>query len=396
MGQPKQYTLILLSGVLSTMLFILCFNLLLAKQYGYPDRFQRASEWQEKTHGITMALIQGRNSVPFKILRLNDRLPNINAVVFGSSTAMGIESNMFPSGIRIYNFSQFANFLNAIIGQVEYVLDHDEQVQYMFVPLEWAIGFLYFPGEPPATDLSSVHVLQQIAADDKKPSWSIAIKDALSYPKIANLMGVFEAIVSSDDKIVSFREAFTQRNGDEYYCQDGLAKDYEPDLRGRCNGFRYDGSLHFRRASNFPTNPRSIMKDSLRVHSFVRNVLQMTKGHPRAELLERLGEQARRLERRGGRLVFFMPPVYSRLEAIVLEQPDVGDYLRRTKAEVSQWAVNNRFVLLDFGPSENFGCIASEFADGAHATASCYRKIFNAVWQMHPDLMQLPSKMKQE
>ena len=379
----KKYAWILFGCVLAPMLLIFSINLLLLRQPRNPDRFVRASEWQEKTRGITMVLLLRSDNGPVKTLRLNDRLPDINAVVFGSSTAMSFQADMFPPGVRIYNFSQPGNPLSATIGEVEYILDHHENIRWMFVPLEWAIGFLYSSAEPPAADLSRAHVLQVIEATDRPLPWKAAIKEALSYQIIKNQFATLRRILASSDKLGSFRSTFLLREGDDYICEDGLARDFEPDSRGSCFGFRYDGSMNFHIQ---PTSQRFIMEETLKVGSFVRNVLPGTKGQPRQAYLDRLAKHAHRLEQRGGRMVFFMPALLPGLEAEVLKQPDVGDYLRRTKSVISQWAEANKVVVFDFGPSEKFGCVASEFADGLHSSPPCYRKVLDATWRANPRL----------
>jgi hypothetical protein len=394
MARFKRYTWVLLGGVFVPVLFVLGFNLLLAKLNSSSDRFLRASEWQEKTHGLTIAQISGWDNGPFKILRLNDRLPNINAVVFGSSTSMGIQADMFPPPIRIYNFTHSANPLPNITGEVQYVLDRFENVRWMFVPIDWAMALLFVPGKPAVVDLSRAHVLQAIAVADKPPHWGIAIKEALSYPKIINLYKIMRAIVLSNEKIGSLRHFFSERSSDEqeYNCWAGVAKDFEPDARSTCFGFQYDGSMDFHKPTT-QDDGRALMRDALQPHTFVTEVIPMVTIQSQEPLLTRLAEQARRLQHRGGRMIFYMPPLLPGLEAAILEHPDVGAYKRRTKAIVSQWAKDNKLALLDFGPSENFGCIASEFVDGPHPVPACYRKAFDATWQMHPEFLRLPDKL---
>jgi len=381
MAQFKTYAWLLLISILAPVLLVGGFNLFALRQPRNPDRFAEASAWQEKTHGITMVLLQRSDNGPFKALRLNDRLRDINAVVFGASTSMAIRDDMFPAGVRIYNFSQPGNPLSSTIGQAQYVLDHDDGIKWMFVPLDWAVGFLYFPADPPQTDLSPAHVLQVVNASDKPLPWGSAIREAFSYPVIRNQYETLRRVFTSNDK--SFRSMFLSRVSDDYHCDGNLAKDYEPDGRGNCFGFRYDGSLNYVLP---PNNPRAILETSLKANSFVRSVLPMTKGQPRQLFLDRLAEQARRLEQRGGRMIFFMPPLFPELEAMVLKQPDVGDYLRHTKSAIAQWAEQNKLVVFDFGPSEKFGCVASEFGDGVHGAWPCYRKAFDAAWRAHPGL----------
>jgi hypothetical protein len=113
----------------------------------------------------------------------------------------------------------------------------------------------------------------------------------------------------------------------------------------------------------------------------------MTKGEPQAKYLSRLAVLARRLESRGGKMIFFMPPLFPGLEAEVLKRPDLGPYLEHTKTVIREWSQSNRLNVLDFGPSEDFGCTTSEFIDGPHSRPDCYRKALNAAWRLYPDLL---------
>ncbi|HYR05893.1 MAG TPA: hypothetical protein VEP71_04350, partial [Gallionella sp.] len=77
-------------------------NILLITHTGNIQRRSNdASAWQQRTHGITFTPTSGNNGL-FKSLRLNDRLPEIDTVVFGSSTVMPIDSSMLPANWHLY------------------------------------------------------------------------------------------------------------------------------------------------------------------------------------------------------------------------------------------------------------------------------------------------------
>ena len=119
--------------------------------------------------------------------------------------------------------------------------------------------------------------------------------------------------------------------------------------------------------------------------------LPVTRGQPREALLDQLAVYANRLEQRGGRMIFFLPPVLPGLQSTILKQPGLGPYLMRAINIVKQWAEMNKLELLDFGPSEDFSCTAEEFVDSAHATPPCYRKAFIKIQQTRPGLFRLPT-----
>ena len=102
--QHARYVTIFAVAAAAVLLPVLALNYLLGvRSLGSGDLVMLASRWQQATHGVTYALPLSENR-PFKSARLFDRLPEINTVVFGSSTAMGITQNAFPEGMRIYNF----------------------------------------------------------------------------------------------------------------------------------------------------------------------------------------------------------------------------------------------------------------------------------------------------
>jgi hypothetical protein len=389
----RRYTWTILAGILMPIALVLALNLLRTNKYRAHDRFLQASEWQEKTHGMTMAVLPGYKgqyrSGPFKVLRLNDRLLAINAMVFGASTAMGIQEDMFPPPIRIYNFAHHANLQTEVMGEIKYALDHFEHVRWMFVPLEWAMGFLFLPGDPKTADLSRAGALHDIETKDTHPIGA-SLKEALSYPQIRALFTILYSALTSNDTRERLYRAFFQSYNDEYLCPNGVTRDYEPYPWRGCvglqAGFQYDGSMDFGRSGN-----ADIQHELVRLSAF----LPPTRGQPREELLDQLAVYANRLEQRGGQMIFFLPPVLPRLQSTILKQPGVGPYLMRAINIVKQWAEINKLELLDFGPSEDFGCTADEFVDGAHATPPCYRKAFTKIQQTRPGLFRLPSRIKQ-
>ena len=77
----KRYVLVTLSLFAAVLAPGVTLNLLLGNRaLGSPEVTRLASEWQQATRGVTYSPPITSNG-PFKILRLHDRLPEINAVV---------------------------------------------------------------------------------------------------------------------------------------------------------------------------------------------------------------------------------------------------------------------------------------------------------------------------
>lgn len=113
----KRFFWILLGCFGATLLPIFLLNLLLLNStLGNNKKALLASQWQQRTHGITYAPTLLDTHL-FKTLRLNDRMPEINTVVLGSSTAMGIGQQAFPNMLQIYNYAQSDHSLSAAIDE---------------------------------------------------------------------------------------------------------------------------------------------------------------------------------------------------------------------------------------------------------------------------------------
>src|SRR5688572_13344943 len=103
------------AGILLTLILVL--NLQLGERaLGGPESTRLASEWQQQSKGVTYGPPTTRTR-PFKSLRLADRINDINAVVLGSSTGMGIRANLLPDSLQAYNFTSTANPTANLVGE---------------------------------------------------------------------------------------------------------------------------------------------------------------------------------------------------------------------------------------------------------------------------------------
>lgn len=360
-----------------TLLPILALNLILvSNSLDSHDNTLLASNWQQVTRGVVNTPSVLDNS-RFKSLRLRDRLPEINTVVFGASTTFAIDQSMFPAPLRIYNFSKNGAGLSTMIGEAEYLLAHADNIKWLIIPLDWSVGFIYQGDAPPSLDLSidpPQAGLQQVSLLQK-------IRDSLSYPRIAGLIKLLKNILFAEHKYAAFRQIFLQLASDEYLCQDGTrAKDFDIQSRGDCRGFRDDGSWTYNGMDRVGDARRLIMLATAFDSKYPQNLLK-TQGVPTPLYLQRLAALAHQAEKRGGAAIFLMPPLISGMEAEFMRHPQWSAYLAKTRQSLFDWAKQENLVLLDAEQSEKFGCATNEFTDEHHATQSCYRKIFSAFWQ---------------
>lgn len=371
----------------ATLLPVFVLNLILLNDtLGNYRKALLASQWQHQTHGITYAPTLS-DSTLFKTLRLNDRMAEIDTVVFGSSTAMGINQQSFPGMLHVYNFAKTGHSLSAVIDEAEYVQQHAPHIKWLLIPLDWSIGFVYQHGEPAVVDLSFATAIQQAQSAATSPPLLDRMRDALSYPRIVNLSKIFKAILRAENKLAAFSGYFLQDSGNDYICPDGTpGKDFDTIHRGTCTGFRFDGSATFANSSRV-NNARSLILSATASSSKYHQNLTLTQGIPDALLLQRLAALGEGAAANGGGIILFLPPLLPGMEAEFLRHPQLSVRLQTTKRTFDEWAKRHRLTILDAGQSERFGCRSDEFLDEHHAVAACYEKLFLSFWHnaLHPD-----------
>lgn len=379
-----RYIAVLLGSLGALLATVLALNLPLGERaQGSPGAVKAASDWQQATRGVTYPPPITVNR-PFKILRLHDRLPEVNAMVFGASSSMGLTADAFPGGIRIYNFAQTGNPLHSTIPEAEDAVERFAgRVQWLFVALDWAVGIPYMPGEPGTMALSSEAALAPAALP--RASLTVRLKEALAWPRVKNLGALVLAVLRSENPAAAFREAFFAQSSSDYRCPDGTpARDFDTINRGICAGFRFDGSATF-------TDGRRV--DAARGLQLVRagaapsskysKAMALTGGEPNPALLRRLAALSAAAAARGGRLILFMPPLIPGLEQALAGSAHAGAAVRRTKSAFGEWAARNGLVVVDAGASEQFGCVTGEFLDEHHAFPECFRKVWSRFWIEH-------------
>lgn len=374
---PSAKYLGVMAGTAAVLLaLILGLNFLLgARALGGPEVTQLASEWQQQSRGVTYAPPITRTR-PFKSLRLAERIKDINAIVLGSSTNMGITASMFPSSLQAYNFTSTANPTSSLVGEAEYLLaKHGDRLRFMLVGLDWSIGMIYHTTPVTVADLSPHTAL---SAESHPPvALHRRIADALSYPKVLALLKALRADLRAGDPVDAFRRTFFDVASAPYPCADGdTARDFDVINRGICRGFRYDGSWTYggdRRLT--PARAAVLAQAAAAPSSKFSKYLCETGGEPNSEYLARFGKAAKDFAARGGRMVFLMPPIIPGMEVAMGGHEPNRICLERTKAVIGQWARQNAITVIDAGRSERYGCEAADFSDEHHAYPQCLGRV---------------------
>lgn len=342
---------------------------------GSAEALRQASAWQQATQGVTYAppITQTR---PFKALRLADRLPEINTLVLGSSTLMGVTADMFPLPMRAYNLALTGNSTASVVAEAEYVERQlGGRIPWIIAGLDWSVGMIYQTDAVGTLDLSAGHAADAYARDPVP--WHKRAEDALTWPKVANLGRVLKAALAAAQPLRALRHALFDIAGEPYRCGDGVqARDFDVINRGLCRGYRYDGSWTFANDSRLtPAQSTMLAMAATASSSKYTRHLCTHGGTPNAEYLRRLGEAAQRHAARGGRMIFMLPPLAPGMEQALLQTPRWKTCLERTKAVLHKWARQFQVSVIDAGAAEKFGCQAMEFSDEHHAYPECNARV---------------------
>jgi hypothetical protein len=369
----RRYFWSIVALVAATVSSVIALNLLLLLNDYRFDKNRLASEWQQQSGGVTYAPPINNNRA-FKTLRLHDRLHEIDTLVFGSSTAMGLTADAL-TGHRVYNFAQSGNGLWSVTGEAEYVIRHwGGRIRTLFIPLDWSLGFIYAPARMNDHDLSIAAV-----SAGPRPPVPVMLREALAMPRVIDLAGILRDILLSRDKGVAFRRFFLEAAGPVYACPDGTpAKDFDTVYRGLCTGFRADGSATFADQKRVSQDTAAVvLARAASASSQYAGALAKTGGQPSEALMNKLSGLIKLARTKGVQTVFFLPPLLPGLDERLAKSAHAGIALARTRQALAQWAAAESVVLIDAGRSERYGCEVIEFVDAHHALPACYRKIFN-------------------
>lgn len=377
------YVVVFVAAAAAVLLPVLALNyLLVERSVGGASMVVAASRWQQAAKGVTYAPPLNATQ-PFKTARIFDRMHEIDTVVFGSSTAMGITQQMFPPGTSLYNFAQTGNGLPMVIGEAEFLRRaQPARFKRFLIPLDWSLGFIYNTDAPLPVTLAPP---DPGAPNEKIRGVTLVmhqLEDALSLPRVKNLFGILHIMLRSPAPAAAFRQVFLQEAGDEYRCADGTpAKDFDTIFRGTCTGFRYDGSATFANLSPVPARRAPALIASALVPSskYVAGLVR-TGGEPNRLLLDGIAALAAGVQRAGGSVILFLPPLLPGMERAFLDATHTGGPLRHTKQALEAWARERNLIIIDAGQSERYGCLVEEFVDEHHALPQCYARIFGRFW----------------
>ena len=381
MVRGKYYLIVFIGVFFSAVAVILALNLILGERgLGSAEAVREASAWQQTTRGVTYSP-PVTHTRAFKAHRFADRGAEVNTLVLGASSLMGITESMFPAPMRMYNFSLTANPTSAIAAEAEFIeRHHANHIRTVLIGLDWAIGMIYHTGGVRALDLMPAATLVNYGAGTIPLQRKLA--DALSSPKVINLGNALRAVIMSGQLITNFEHTFFDMASAEYRCADGSpARDYDVVNRGICLGFRYDGSWTFAGERHLSESRAQLLaRAAAAPSSKFSKYLCETQGEPNAEVLRRLGAYVQRFMGHAGEVIFILPPLIPGMEQEMLKVAASNRCLARTKAVLDAWARQHGVTVIDAAASERFGCKAEEFLDENHAWPECHARILGRYW----------------
>lgn len=244
----RLYIIAIFGVVLMPLLIVLICNMFLYEiDFDNSKVIKQAVDWQLSTHGVVSppletGLVNGKSLCGeelFKIGILKNQLAKTNTLILGSSTAMGIRANMFPSHMHVYNFAHSGQLLSESIEEAQY-FKNIYPVKWLVIDLDWYLGYLYLPNTENIFYFSNITTRKQFSVYQTISK----IRDALSLPRIKALADVYLDILKAKNKKETFVKYFSMYYiGKDYQCPDGtLVKDFNRSYIGKCLGFRQDGS----------------------------------------------------------------------------------------------------------------------------------------------------------
>ena len=190
------------------------------------EKYREAFSWQLQEKGVVGLTDRISRAYKEKFTDyIATRYP-IDTLLFGSSTAMSVTSDMLP-GHTMYNSAKNSNSLSDSISKAEYYLTHFEYIKYIVIGFDWALGKPYQKYIP----------LRYEPKSDQKEEMNLLdkIKDAMSYQRV-------KMVVSN----LSHRFLYQPET---YKCptEDNIGTDafFIPMVPGNCHGYRFDGSATF-------------------------------------------------------------------------------------------------------------------------------------------------------
>jgi len=320
------------------------------------SNYEKAFKWQMEHKGVVGITVNIANEYKQRMLEWRLAKNNVDTLILGSSTVMGIKADMFKDHI-VFNGATNSNPLYYTVPVAKYHSKHTKSVKYIMISFDWALGFPYRPYKKVVHN-PMIKPKTKIGIVDK-------IKDALSYQRVKIVLS-------------NLWDHFFGENTFQYQCpkEDTIGTDqfFATDQPKSCHGFRFDGSAVFPGIGLTQKQWKAYLESGLTKYQkqFEKNL-----GTVDMRYLDDLKEIDKNLKHKGGKLIIQIPPLIPNATTTI-EHRSKQRYEEKMQRLVT-FAKENNITVLDASKSETFGCTYSDFLDAHHAFPSCYQKILTHI-----------------
>lgn len=320
------------------------------------SNYKKAFMWQEENKGVVGITVNIASEYKQRMLEWRIARKNLDTIILGSSTLMGITSDMFKNH-SVFNGATNSNILFYTIAVAKYHSKHSDNIKNIIIGFDWQLGLPYRPYQ----DIKHNPVIE------KKTDTNLVdkIKDAVSYQRVK--------IVLTNLIDHLFTDPMSQ-----YTCptEDTIGTDqfFATDIPKSCRGYRFDGSAIF--PNRYVTEKEWIdtLKNGLEKY---QEQFDINLGTIDSRYLNDFKEISQNLKRKGGKLIILIPPLIPNA-ITTMEEVSKKSYTQKLSKLLS-FAKKNNIIIFNASKSEEFGCTYSDFLDSHHAFPSCYKKILGTL-----------------
>ena len=320
------------------------------------SNYKKAFMWQEKNKGVVGITVNIASEYKQRMLEWRISRKNLDTIILGSSTVMGIKSDMFEN-YSVFNGATNSNILYYTIAVAKYHSSHSNSVKNIIIGFDWQLGLPYRPYKD---------IKHNPAVKNKTHTNFVdKIKDAVSYQRVKIVL------TNVIDNI--FTESVAQ-----YKCptEDNIGTDqfFQTDKPKSCRGYRFDGSAIFPNRHLTEKEWIDTLNNGLEKY---QKQFDTNLGTIDPRYLNDFKEISENLKRKGGKLIIHIPPLMPNATT-TMEHVAQKSYMKKISTLLN-FAKQNNITVLDASKSEKFGCTYNDFLDPHHAFPSCYKKILGTL-----------------
>ena len=316
------------------------------------SNYEKAFQWQMENKGVVGLTVNIASAYKQRMLEWRIAKKDIDTILLGSSTLMGIKEDMFKNH-NVFNGATNSNILYYTIAVAKYHSKYSENIKNIIIGFDWALGLPY----------RSYKDIRHNPGVEKKKDTTLVdkIKDAVSYQRVKivvlNLMDHLFA-----DSIAQYKCPTEDTIGTDQF--------FQTDIPKSCRGYRFDGSAIFPNRHVTQKEWIDTLKNGLEKY---QEQFDVNLGTIDSRYLNDFSEISKNLERKGGKLIILIPPLIPKATT-TMEKTAKKSYTQKLHTLLS-FAKKNNIIVFNASKSEAFGCEYSDFLDSHHAFPSCYKKI---------------------